>query len=119
MLEWFSLVVSILALVVATTFLVRGELHWRRQKKAIKAAERHQLAGRSIPGVDEWVVFSTEDQEDLATPHVTTLKAAMDPDEFDPDDLTKGGGEFTFRDHPVDLGRERSGHAVPKRTEEP
>lgn len=80
-------------------------IRWYRRRKAEKV-HFLSLAGRSIPGVDEWLVMSDDDTGPLTVPYVTDLKVAMDPERFNPEDLTKGGGEFTFQDHFVDTGVE-------------
>lgn len=104
--QWVSLAVAILALVIAVINLVRGERNIRRAKRA---AEEAWLPSEQTVAAEFDLAFDLPKVQ----PHATTIKVAMDPEEFDPDDLTKGDGEVTFRDYPLDPKAEIRGAAVP------
>lgn len=108
MIHNISLAMAVLALAIAIVNLVRGERSIRKYKRDTAALER-TLPERSVAEEFDLMVAPPEDEQ----PHATRLLVDMEPEDFDPDDLTKGG-DFAFRDHLLDREAERWGAAVPQ-----
>lgn len=102
--HYVTLAVAVLALVIAIVNLIRGERSIRKAKRATAALER-TLPERSVAEEFDLMVAPPED--------ATRLLVDMTPEEFDPNDLTKGG-EFALRDHLLDPEAEMRGDAVPR-----
>lgn len=107
MIPYISLAMAVLALVIATINLIRGERSVRKYKRDTEALER-TLPERSVAEEFDLTLFPPDEPA-----HTTFIGVDMSPEEFDPEDLTKGGS-FSFpQERLVDREAEIRGDAVP------
>lgn len=105
--HYVTLALAVLALAIAIVNLVRGERSIRKYKRDTAALER-TLPERSVADEFDLTIFPPDEPA-----HTTFIGVDMTPEEFDPDDLTKGGS-FSFpQERLVDPEAEMRGDAVP------